>query len=570
MAKGLLQGVASIGINYATQELGLNPLLANIGFSAISTAINAGIQTATGQTDPDTGKPIDYFKSIYDTYTKNALTFLGGSGDAWQQSAYMAQIQDFTKIAQDKGLVSALNTYGTGFFNAIAVNEMTKTGISIGDYLYNKLDELAYVNKTIDGTTYATVDIKDDGTSDILAEALFQQKQKSDGSGFFWDFAGLKDITKDGYTLGYGQLGVDAYGKLGYTDAKIYTTFNSDIQYQQIVNGQQSYAEIKDSTGKTLLVIEPTDGGHYNIYDSYGKYVAAKIKDYTNQPFTISLKDGLNAYEGISFKDTLDGEAISTLKNLGLTDDEINHMSLNVTRDSTGNVSFDVALPNGSHINSISSGLSSVFANFGALFLGIDTQTSKKIPDYIRLPMQGLSLFKFMPSLAVPVYNMDSVFDVFDIGVTEAIQYGGSLKDLIIAGCEFAKSSLRQNIETIKSPESSSEKIVAATKNLYKFGDDMQKAIEKAAGANVDAKNLQRALDIMTDVLGWSLNVIRGSDAYKKSRDEMNVSQRLFSDVVLYNYDHDKFWEKNTVSGAASLYNSGLSLWEDIFKKIGN
>jgi len=570
VAKGLLQGVASIGINYATQELGLNPLLANIGFSAISTAINAGIQTATGQTDPDTGKPIDYFKSIYDTYTKNALTFLGGSGDAWQQSAYMAQIQDFTKIAQDKGLVSALNTYGTGFFNAIAVNEMTKTGISIGDYLYNKLDELAYVNKTIDGTTYATVDIKDDGTSDILAEALFQQKQKSDGSGFFWDFAGLKDITKDGYTLGYGQLGVDAYGKLGYTDAKIYTTFNSDIQYQQIVNGQQSYAEIKDSTGKTLLVIEPTDGGHYNIYDSYGKYVAAKIKDYTNQPFTISLKDGLNAYEGISFKDTLDGEAISTLKNLGLTDDEINHMSLNVTRDSTGNVSFDVALPNGSHINSISSGLSSVFANFGALFLGIDTQTSKKIPDYIRLPMQGLSLFKFMPSLAVPVYNMDSVFDVFDIGVTEAIQYGGSLKDLIIAGCEFAKSSLRQNIETIKSPESSSEKIVAATKNLYKFGDDMQKAIEKAAGANVDAKNLQRALDIMTDVLGWSLNVIRGSDAYKKSRDEMNVSQRLFSDVVLYNYDHDKFWEKNTVSGAASLYNSGLSLWEDIFKKIGN
>lgn len=45
---GLLEGIANIGINYATQELGLNPLLANIGFSAISTAINAGLQVALG------------------------------------------------------------------------------------------------------------------------------------------------------------------------------------------------------------------------------------------------------------------------------------------------------------------------------------------------------------------------------------------------------------------------------------------------------------------------------------------------------------------------------------------
>ena len=314
---------------------------ANIGFSAISTAINAGIQTATGQKDPDTGKPIDYFKSIYDTYTKNALTFLGsGSNDAWQQSAYMSQIQDFSKIAQDKGLVSALNTYGTGFFNAVAVNEMTKTGISIGDYLYNKLDELAYVNKTIDGTTYAAVDIKDDGTSDILAEALFQQKQKSDGSGFFWDFAGLKDITKDGYTLGYGQLGVDAYGKLGYTDAKIYTTFNSDVQYQQIVNGQQSYAEIKDSTGKTLLIIEPTDGGHYNVYDSYGKYVDAVINNNLDG-YSVSLKDGVLDFPDakyINFIGLSTGERENLKTKFNVTDQQLDEM-LNMMRQAVGNES---------------------------------------------------------------------------------------------------------------------------------------------------------------------------------------------------------------------------------------
>jgi len=45
VTQGLLQGVTNIGLNYATQELGLNPPLANIGFSAISSALNASIQS---------------------------------------------------------------------------------------------------------------------------------------------------------------------------------------------------------------------------------------------------------------------------------------------------------------------------------------------------------------------------------------------------------------------------------------------------------------------------------------------------------------------------------------------
>lgn len=34
---------------------------------------------------------------------------------------------------------------------------------------------------------------------------------------------------------------------------------------------------MKDSEGNTLLVIEPTEGGHYNVYDSYGDYVRASV-----------------------------------------------------------------------------------------------------------------------------------------------------------------------------------------------------------------------------------------------------------------------------------------------------
>ncbi|MBU0605359.1 MAG: hypothetical protein KKH77_03630, partial [Candidatus Omnitrophica bacterium] len=91
--QGLLQGVTNIGLSFATEELGISPLLANIGFSAISGAINAGIQTTTGGSQ-------NVFQSLFKTYTDNALTFLG-SGDpsnAWQQAAYILQILDFSDI----------------------------------------------------------------------------------------------------------------------------------------------------------------------------------------------------------------------------------------------------------------------------------------------------------------------------------------------------------------------------------------------------------------------------------------------------------------------------------------
>ncbi|MDD5423385.1 MAG: cysteine peptidase family C39 domain-containing protein, partial [Candidatus Omnitrophica bacterium] len=115
VSRGLLQGVTNIGLNYVTEELGLSPLLANIGFSAISGAINAGIQAATGGSQ-------DVFGSLFQTYTDNALTFLGygDPSNAWQQAAYISRILDFSDIVQERGLVEALNTYGAGFFNAVA------------------------------------------------------------------------------------------------------------------------------------------------------------------------------------------------------------------------------------------------------------------------------------------------------------------------------------------------------------------------------------------------------------------------------------------------------------------
>ena len=303
--------------------------MANIGFSAISTAINAGIQTALSQIDPDTGKPIDYFKAIYNTYEKNALTFLGygDPNNAWQQAAYISQILDFSNIVKDRGLADALNTYGAGFFNAITVNNIVQSGLSLGDYFKKALDEGRSTTRTLnDGTQVRQVAVKD-GQKNTIANAFFKQEQN--GASFIWKFIGKEDITLDGSCLGWGELGVDAYGKLGYTDAQLYSTFNSDTQFQRIVSGQQAYAEIKDSTGKTLLVIEPTESGGYNFYNSYGDYVDAKIKALSGA-YDISIKNsaiGKYLFGGVNW---LSEEQRAMLTNAGYADSDIDKLTLNI------------------------------------------------------------------------------------------------------------------------------------------------------------------------------------------------------------------------------------------------
>ena len=270
---GLLGGIASIGINYATQELDLDPLLANLGFSAIASVINASIQTAIGQ---GSGENTNFFQSIYNTYINNALTFLNynGTSNAWQQAAYIAQVQDFSNIIMEKGLVVALNTYGAGFLNAVAVNQIVQSGLSIGDYFKNKLDLGQGTARTLQDSTQVTEISVPDSSGNVITNIFFVKQ--ADGT---WNVVGKEDLTSNGAYLSWGNLGVDTYGKLGYTDAQLYSIFDSDTQFQKIQDGQQSYAEIKDSQGNTILIIEPTADGRYNIYDSYGEYVDAKISD---------------------------------------------------------------------------------------------------------------------------------------------------------------------------------------------------------------------------------------------------------------------------------------------------
>ncbi len=302
ITNGLLQGVANISINYATQELGLNPLLANIGFSAIAGTINAGIQASTG-------RDADIFANLFETYKQSALVFFG-AGNAWQQTAYIAQILDFSNIIKEQGLVEALNLYTTSFFNAVTTNAITESGKTIGGYLKDKLDANDYALRTMaDGKILKAVEIKD-AQGNVVGTAFFEDKPN--GAQFFSDFAGLEWANaEDGsMVIGWGDIGIDTFGKMGYKDADIYRIFDSDIQFQRIEDGLQTYAEVKDSLGNVLLVIEPIEGGGYNVYNSIGEYHTAKILDLLSDQI-FSFDD--SEIDGYSLLDSLDEEILLNL-----------------------------------------------------------------------------------------------------------------------------------------------------------------------------------------------------------------------------------------------------------------
>jgi len=328
---GLLQGVASIGLNYATAELGLNPLLANISFSAIASGINAGIQASTGGSQ-------DVFGSFFDTYIDNALTFLGygninDPNYLWLEASYRSSILDFSDIARQKGIVEALNTYGVSFFNSTTVGAIAQSGMTIGKYFADKLNAGQGRTETKNGKTYIAVDApaQPDGK---VNTAFFEMVTNPDGSSFY-TLVGKGEYYADHYFWGFGELGKDSYGNLGFwDDATLIDTFDSYKQMQKLHFGHQTYAELKDSQGNTLLVISPKETGGYNIYDNYKQYVDAVISNVMKgYDYTFTTGDLLTAYRESAIN--LSPEAKQTLRTFGITNvDDIGNLYYYFTCDS--------------------------------------------------------------------------------------------------------------------------------------------------------------------------------------------------------------------------------------------
>ncbi|MDA3823520.1 MAG: hypothetical protein PF450_13050, partial [Bacteroidales bacterium] len=315
---GLAQGVTSVGLNYLVDEYDLNPLIANMGFSAISTAINGTLRAFMP------GGSGDIFKEIFDIYGKNALTFFGVNDPndpnyLWQQASYITQIQDFTQIVKERGLEDALNTYATGFFNSNAVNSIVSTGYTLGAYFKQKLQAGEYTVKIKDGKEYAEVAIEDE-QGNKAGDAYFGWIEETQG----WDdFIGATEKDENGIDMyRWGDLYSDANGNVGYYGySELYNQFGDLGIFQTIQDGYQKYVEVTDSDGNVLFVAEPTVEGGYNYYNDFGEYVDAKIKDVMNGDYDISFsyEDFYEYEKEIEFQ-TLDADTKQLLANFGVTD----------------------------------------------------------------------------------------------------------------------------------------------------------------------------------------------------------------------------------------------------------
>ena len=108
---GLLQGVTSIGLNYLTQELDLDPLLANIGFSIVSSGIE-GLINGTG-----------IFENVASSFINNTLSMMG-----YNPMPVLPQRNDFL-LSQLVSTYTRIDSYSYSetYYYYDAAGEITQT-----------------------------------------------------------------------------------------------------------------------------------------------------------------------------------------------------------------------------------------------------------------------------------------------------------------------------------------------------------------------------------------------------------------------------------------------------------
>lgn len=334
--RGLQQGIVSVGLNYATQALGLNPLLANLGFSMIASAINAGLRMAIGE-----GK--DPFGTLFKTYSDNVLAFLSynptpnvddfkdksgrinydaynraWSNYHWLEAGYKANILNFSEIVQTKGLIEALNTYATGFFNSTAITLIVSSGKTIGDYFAQKLAAGEGTRHTTpQGKEYISVEVPD-GSGGTALKAFFEEL--TDGGGnIYYNLIGKEERTSDGgLFFGIGSIGKDQYARIGFTDGELTTGYDTYTQYQTIYDGVFSFGQLKDIFGTPLL----EESSIY--FDSYGRIVDGILKDLLKE-YTYSFDYDNYAVDTLTRETNIlvSDEMRSILQNFGVDPDDL-------------------------------------------------------------------------------------------------------------------------------------------------------------------------------------------------------------------------------------------------------
>ena len=270
ITQGLLQGVTSIGLEWAYDEIGVNPLFGAMTVNAIGAAFEAILNRQN--IFLNIGKQAG--EGIFSVFT------LGGYGDnPWSQAVYISQVLDFSKMVQERGLLVALETYATSIFHQQTISLIVKDG-GIYDMLTNRAEVFTDDNGILRKRLYADSERKYYIDINMTNNAIIEKKDRVNG---------VDVITKQ-------QYGIDANGKLlllGRTVEEIYSDNQRKISTYDDKNNL-TLMEISDRDGNAAFTISPLQG-QSSISLKDGSIYGCVIKDIKND-IDFTFENGKMSY----------------------------------------------------------------------------------------------------------------------------------------------------------------------------------------------------------------------------------------------------------------------------------
>jgi len=294
---GILRGVTSIGIEYATQQADLDPLLGSI----TSRAITGAIEGALGG---------NIFGGIYDAFVNSALNVarLGvSSTDPWSQAQYLQRVINFSSIIQQKGLAQAIEDSATQILREDSVSSILQSFNTIGVYIQDTIDKNKMESVQINGVTYKRLNLP---SGDYL---LFTADQKN-----------LVEI-KRGSSILKGTFGKDDQGNWGLiTGTATQTNAYGVTSVSFYASGTITEIYIMGPDGIQNTIVKKRVNNEWITFNPDGSLRDADIENY-DRGFKLTLKDGLPNFSDVDLNfealDLLD--RIALRKTYDLTDQEL-------------------------------------------------------------------------------------------------------------------------------------------------------------------------------------------------------------------------------------------------------
>ena len=180
-------------------------------------------------------------------------------------------------------MVAALDTYATGFFNAIAVNSMVSVAGSVGSYIADKLSRGIYTLVTMkDGTITKKVDIEDIGESVLVGDQEGIETLKGKMS--------ADEVI-------YGTLGKDATNRIGLTDGYVDYLYDERFGYHMTISGMDpDLIQLSSAEGRLLMELGGTEGASFDFTN--------EGFEFHNRDYSPLSNDGFNGFEIIDFIST--------------------------------------------------------------------------------------------------------------------------------------------------------------------------------------------------------------------------------------------------------------------------